>query len=396
MSKKRVKQYLMLLTAIGLVSIAAGGSGTFASFDAEVTNSGNYFATGTLVLNDNGGTNTCTSAVDSDNHNTTGTDCDTLFTTPKLVAPSATTSVDFPTSATFPFTLTFQSALAGASIDNGDTLTLTNSNGQTTTVTATEVAQVGTATSVTVTGSAPSHDFPVGSSVSDNDATYFADLTLTNAGSIDSSGIEFETTGGSTCTTAAQEPNGTLSAQIAPSDGADTEIPVASVSGGVPGSFADGDPLVVSHGSDAQTFIVDGAQTADEIATHQYILVQPQTPNATYPIGSTVAGPSFTGAASLCGDLKMSIEQMTSNTFTSPVQCSYPTSGATCTFDNGTALTGTPSSFQPLALHTTTFGHGDTDYFLIALKIDNLSSLGNAYQNKATSAFGLTWQLNQA
>ena len=50
MSKKRFKQYLMLLTVIGLVAVAAGGSGTFASFSAETTNAGNTFATGTIVL----------------------------------------------------------------------------------------------------------------------------------------------------------------------------------------------------------------------------------------------------------------------------------------------------------------------------------------------------------
>jgi len=50
MSKKRFKQYLMLLTVVGLVAVAAGGSGTFASFNAEVTNAGNTFATGTLIL----------------------------------------------------------------------------------------------------------------------------------------------------------------------------------------------------------------------------------------------------------------------------------------------------------------------------------------------------------
>lgn len=49
MSKKRVKQYLMLLTVIGLVAVASG-SGTFASFSAETTNASNTFATGTIVL----------------------------------------------------------------------------------------------------------------------------------------------------------------------------------------------------------------------------------------------------------------------------------------------------------------------------------------------------------
>lgn len=48
---KRVKQYLMLLAALGVVAVAlGGGSGTFASFNAEVQNNNNVFATGTLFL----------------------------------------------------------------------------------------------------------------------------------------------------------------------------------------------------------------------------------------------------------------------------------------------------------------------------------------------------------
>jgi len=88
MSKKRVKQYLMLLTVIGLVAIAAG-SGTFASFSAQTTNPGNTFAAGTLFLHDtpNGGT-TCTSesATTGPNFNvnpgdgTNGNPCAALFT----------------------------------------------------------------------------------------------------------------------------------------------------------------------------------------------------------------------------------------------------------------------------------------------------------------------------
>lgn len=78
MSKKRIKQYLMLLTVVGLVAIAAGGgSGTFATFNAEVTNAGNTFAAGTLFLHDNGGATTCTSESSSDNLSTNN--CDVLF-----------------------------------------------------------------------------------------------------------------------------------------------------------------------------------------------------------------------------------------------------------------------------------------------------------------------------
>jgi predicted ribosomally synthesized peptide with SipW-like signal peptide len=90
MSKKRTKQYLMLLMVIGLVSIAAGGSGTFASFSAETVNSGNYFASGTLFLHNTHGTTTCTSESSSDNLTPTG--CDTLFTLPIITAGSTYTA----------------------------------------------------------------------------------------------------------------------------------------------------------------------------------------------------------------------------------------------------------------------------------------------------------------
>ena len=78
MSKKRIKQYLMLLTVIGLVSIASG-SGTFASFSAETTNAGNTFATGTIVLSNtvNAGVACLSSAVSVDTNINAG--CDQVF-----------------------------------------------------------------------------------------------------------------------------------------------------------------------------------------------------------------------------------------------------------------------------------------------------------------------------
>jgi len=87
MSRRRLKQYLMLLTAVGIVAVAASGSGTFASFSAEVTNPGNTFAAGTLFLHDTNGSTTCTSesATAGPNFNvnpgdgTNGNQCATLF-----------------------------------------------------------------------------------------------------------------------------------------------------------------------------------------------------------------------------------------------------------------------------------------------------------------------------
>jgi len=80
MSKKRFKQYLMLLTVIGLVAIAAGGSGTFASFSAETTNAGNTFATGTLVLSNtvNAGT-ACLSTNGGATDTNINATCDKVF-----------------------------------------------------------------------------------------------------------------------------------------------------------------------------------------------------------------------------------------------------------------------------------------------------------------------------
>ena len=89
MNRKRVKQYLMLLLAVGVVAVVASGSGTFASFTAETTNANNTFATGTLFLhntsNNPGGT-TCTSESGTGNVQTSG--CSTLFTVSNLASNS--------------------------------------------------------------------------------------------------------------------------------------------------------------------------------------------------------------------------------------------------------------------------------------------------------------------
>jgi hypothetical protein len=89
---KNTKRYLMLLLAVGLIAVAAGGSsGTFAGFTAEVANNGNTFATGTLFLHatDQGGS-TCTSEAATDNMNVTnvGGTCNALFTVPVLTTAS--------------------------------------------------------------------------------------------------------------------------------------------------------------------------------------------------------------------------------------------------------------------------------------------------------------------
>lgn len=97
MSKKRIKQYLMLLTVVGLVAVAAGGSsGTFASFSAEVTNPGNTFAAGTLFLHNTHGATTCTSESNNLNVNpgtgVGGDSCAVLFNNIDLTSGSDSTA----------------------------------------------------------------------------------------------------------------------------------------------------------------------------------------------------------------------------------------------------------------------------------------------------------------
>ena len=76
----KAKRYLMLLAALGVIAVVAGGSsGTFAGFNAEVSNNNNFFATGTLFLHQQKiGGNLCRSEDNANNQNVT---CDVLINT---------------------------------------------------------------------------------------------------------------------------------------------------------------------------------------------------------------------------------------------------------------------------------------------------------------------------
>ena len=71
MGKKRFtsKTYLKLLIVVGLLAVIGGGAGTFATFNAEVTNPGNTFANGTLFLRTRSAASACTTG--GGNTNTT-------------------------------------------------------------------------------------------------------------------------------------------------------------------------------------------------------------------------------------------------------------------------------------------------------------------------------------
>jgi len=175
MSRKHVKQYFMLLLAIGVIAIALSGGGTFASFTAETANPGNTFATGTLYLHDSvNGQTECTSESAPNNSKVpatvggaqpgTGHACDILFTVPSSqfatnglvnTAPAFTTdgsnSSSGPANNT-PSTLTLTTGLTH-SIPSGAVIELTDLSNANPDTGLTVTADVpAAATSIPVTG----------------------------------------------------------------------------------------------------------------------------------------------------------------------------------------------------------------------------------------------------
>lgn len=172
MSRKHVKQYLMLLLAVGVIAVSLSGGGTFASFNAETANPGNTFATGTLYLHDSvNGQTECTSESAPNNSKVpatvggaqpgTGHACDILFTVPSsqfatngLVNTAPAFSTDGTSAAGSlsgsPSSVTVDSPGFTNSIPSGATIQITDGTNSDT-LTTTGAAAAG-ATSVNVTG----------------------------------------------------------------------------------------------------------------------------------------------------------------------------------------------------------------------------------------------------
>lgn len=394
MSKTSIKRYLMLLGAIGLVAVASGGAGTFASFNAEVTNSGNSFATGTLILNDNGGTNTCTS--EGGLVNTGAGDCDTLFKLSKFAFASTSyaggTALD---NSTSPGAITI-GAVTGAAIYPGDTLTISQGANTDTTLKATSYAAVGAVT-VDVDPGLLTHSYTSGATITDNNDTYLANLTLTNAGTIDASGIKFEA-GGTPCTHQYTEGHSTLNmGSLTAGVSSGTTLTFSTITAG---AFQAGDPVVVSEGGHYNTFIAQSASTATTV-----VVTAAQKWNGNYDTSAVVSGPEFNGATAqnLCSNLKFSVTEMTSSfspDFTGAAGCAYggtttPVATNACDLGGGTALSGVPSTLTALSLASPGLSAGSSKYFQLAVHYTG-SAFDNTYQNTEATAFSLTWHIDQA
>jgi predicted ribosomally synthesized peptide with SipW-like signal peptide len=93
--KFNAKTYLKLLMVVGLVAVVGGTAGTFASFNAETTNAGNTFATGTIVLsNDGPGTLCLSTGAGTSTDTNTNASCDALFSASSINAPGDVASAD--------------------------------------------------------------------------------------------------------------------------------------------------------------------------------------------------------------------------------------------------------------------------------------------------------------
>jgi predicted ribosomally synthesized peptide with SipW-like signal peptide len=84
------KTYLKLLLVVGLLAVVGGGAGTFASFNAETTNAGNVFATGTMILSNSvNGATACLSSAANDAANANSS-CDVVIDSATINAPGGT------------------------------------------------------------------------------------------------------------------------------------------------------------------------------------------------------------------------------------------------------------------------------------------------------------------
>jgi predicted ribosomally synthesized peptide with SipW-like signal peptide len=173
MLTKNMKRYLMLLAAIGLVAVASGGgSGTFASFSADVANQGNYIQTGTLFLHDTANGVTCSSESATNNSNIgTGDTCSTIFNA-TLASGTTTTyyAVKFKNAGTLNASGIKVYAPGGCSTVSASSVTAATVNG----------AQSGTQTTIAINPA--TYGIPVGTTITIGSQSFTTATTAVRPG----------------------------------------------------------------------------------------------------------------------------------------------------------------------------------------------------------------------
>jgi predicted ribosomally synthesized peptide with SipW-like signal peptide len=242
---------------------------------------------------------------------------------------------------------------------------------------------------------------------SDGSSAEWAELTLTNAGSIDAAHITVDNDG-TTCDVATPASITTDHLGVALTTTPDTtQLTLAT---GTSAALSKGDTLVVAEGGHAQTFTVD----ADATSGATVIDVVDVAANYAYTTAATVdTSPTFGTAPANCDGLQFLIVETDSgfsdatsesNTGADGTACSFAAAnGTSCTFDSSLNLgstfpdgsSTTPTTHDLVDSGGTDVGlaAGASRYFLIGVKPD--ASGGNEYQNRKFT-FNLHWTITQA
>lgn len=390
MSKNKTKRYLMVLAALGLVAIAAGGgSGTFASFNAQVANTGNVFASGTLYLHDVNGSTECASEAGTNNSNIgSGNGCATLFNT---TLPNYSTTIRTPLSTGTAITSLPVTAVEQV-VKTGDEIVVTDGvNTQNFFASADSSAGDNT---ISVQSETPNFAYSTAATVVDD--ARFAKLKLVNAGTLQASGIKVSL-GSSGCAPTASN----TSSNTGTGTATDTTLTLGTA---------------LTTGIPVGTTITIGGASPETVTTTA--LANPGANSLTVSAlaSSHTADPiswaiSF-GSHSLC-DLPISIVETDSSyhhvvdSGDHALGCAFgggDSNGYGCSFDatsHKLSNLATYPSFTGLSLATggssntgtQLDANGGSRYFVIG--IQGPSGPDNSYQNKQAD-FDLVWHIDQA
>jgi hypothetical protein len=402
MQRKRIKQYLTLLSVIGLVAVVSQGGGTFASFNAEVTNNNNSFATGTLFLHNTNGSTTCTSEADTTTPNAnngssltdTTNGCSQLFTVSQLPTTGATGTLAAPgiTSGTTPSSITVTTL--SAPLEIGDVIRVSETAKPNYDLTVTAQASAGASVAVAVTAAAtPTANYTTAATITAQTYTTWAPLRLANAGTLAASGIKFDSPYGTGCTNASN-PSTIATGNFLAGTYSSSTIALTTATGGAPAGSS------ITVGGETLTLAATLNPGASSIVVTGTLV-------SAHSAASVLYAPSWAGTG-LCSQLKIAIVETADATYkhdstTGSLGCAWDNastagSGMGCALAN--SLSVLPTSLTALNLSGsqaentgTGLNAGKSRYFVIGVQAP--LSLGNPYQASKAS-FALRWHIDQA
>lgn len=433
MSLHDLKKLLLGLMLFGAVTYFGGG-GTFASFSAETSNAGQSIASGTLTMSDTVNAGTACLSSNAASTNNVNPACNAalaltnvapgVFGGTALITIQNTGSLD--ASKLFFFASSVNATLNGALTSGvaATTLTVTPLEGNVTTGdsivlsygthTQTYVASgaaAGGATSIPVTSQVANFSYPLSTTVTDtssnanvNNTDCFDQKTTVPGTALATKGTDLnfnpvagnpfcaatlvylqETTGGlNYCWlgkgSSPEAANGACTAPISvnirtalTTGGPITSLPVTALNGNV----SSGDSIVVTSGTNTQTFTASGAAFFGATA----IPINSATPNFAYPITATVVDTTSQGA--LNSDTTDTITNFnTAHGSSGKIQL-YPVTA------NGTI--DTLASVQLSHFNSGTFSRT----FQVGVYVPAPAGTNQNQLQGLSSTFGLTWHIDQ-